>query len=661
MLLTEKITRAEDVPLGSVEVQFSTPGGVRVDIPWWLRREYLRIAQKVYPEGTELLQASNRRLPQLAVHVSREDPTLVAYTPDRASGEADRQVRTSLGKFLVKHYPYLDDNTIRNLQEEHLAELDSTFEELFGQDIVKAYRELGTRGACMSYVEDKYTAGNPTQAYDAPGISMAVLRDKEGNITARCMLYKHSETDKRWIRCYLDQKLVKRLERSGYKKGTWVGAKFKTIKLEDSGSLNWYVVPYLDGGGQAGSGSHSRVAVIDGELTCVSLDVANKIHARFGADSCVSATVTSGSLLIKPIDTITEAEICFLTGRTISWLTDVTESYFDGTEIRKVLAYAVFDMQLISVTPVLSAYAARSLATFTARGRTVLDTPENRACYNFIKLDSFIYPEDKEWHANTSYTPAYTKTARGTYIKMAESVLVYTGSVWEAEHVSVIDKTYTKLHPRNGIKCYATAGTPVFRTFKGSKVVANGYSIQKLHDGTWDFDRNVASKRVFHQTLCYRKAEPVPDTRVGSDMWYELLEKEYEGVTPEAALIHYVSMYGGRYHYLENTAFYNHYNQDIRIENIKTSVDIMRDAGVVAVVRWAEYRIAEANAIDYSLGPMPTPDYTKPFPTIEQNKLARLEKERLAKEAKLAALAEERRVASSLATLVNISSFVLAA
>lgn len=635
MLLTDKITRAEDVPYGTVEAQVWEPGGGYVDLPWWLLREYLRIEQKIYPEGTELLGACNRRIPQLAVHVSKEDPTLIAYTPDRASGEADRQVRMSLGKFLVKYYPHLDDNAIRRLQEEHLAELDGSFEELFGQDIVKAYRELGTRGACMSYDETKYTLGNPTQVYDAPGISMAVLRDRDGVITARCMLYKHTETDKRWIRCYLDQKLVKKLERAGYKRGTWVGAKFKTIPGEVEGEYTRYVVPYLDGNGNAGSGNHSAVAVLDGQLTCVSLDVSRKLQAKFGTDSCVNATTTSGSLLLKPVSLLADAEVCFLTGQPINWLTDTTEKYWDGTETRKVLAHAVFDKRLVYVTPTLAAYVSENLSTFAAKGRTILETEENRHFYDFIKLDPLIYPEDRDWRLNTRYSSLFTKTARNTYIRKEESVKVYVNATWKSEHVSIIDKTYTKLHPKDGMKAYAAAGETWFRTFKGSKVVANGYGIQQLYDGTWDFNRNVTHKRVFHQTFHYRKAGPVPDTSVGSTIWYELLEKGYAGVSPEQALMRYIGDNG--YYYLEGLVYHNYNKQDLRIENIKANADIMRDVVVAEIVKWAEHRTAEANAIDYTLGPMPTPDYTRPYPTIAQNRLVRLEKEALAKEAAIAA------------------------
>lgn len=637
MLLTEKITRAEDVPYGKVLAQVYAPDGAYVKLPWWLLREYLRIEQNVYPEQTELLKASNRTIPQLAVHISKEDPTLVAYTPDRASGEADRQVRTSLGKFLVKYYPHLEDNTIRKLQEEHLAELDSTFEELFGEDITKAYRELGTRGACMSYDETKYTHGNPTQAYDAPGISMAVLRDKDGVITARCMLYKHTETDKRWIRCYLDQKLAKKLERSGYKKGTWIGAKFKTIKVEECQGADRYIMPYLDGNGTAGNSSHSMVALLDGEITCVSATVSSKIRDKFGLDSVVMSTSTGGSLILKPVNTLRSSETCFLTGQPISWLTDVTENYWDGTEIRRVLAHTVFDKHLVYVGPAIVAYVENDLPVFTAKGRTMLDTEQLRVYYDFIKLDPLIYPEDKEWYSNNRYVAEYARTVRNTYIKKSEAVRVYTDLVWEMEHVSVIDKTYTKLHPRDGIKCYAAAGETVFKTFKGSKVVAHGYAISKLYDGTWDFDRNITSKRVFHQTIRYRKAGPVPDTSVGSTMWYEIFEKEYLNVGPEQALLHYMEAYGNNYHILEGVTYYHHSKQDIRIENVKANADIMRDKVVATIVKWAEHRIAEANAIDYTLGPMPTPDYTKPFPTIAQNKANRLAKDEAVRQARIAA------------------------
>jgi hypothetical protein len=48
-------------------------------------------------------------------HVSIEDTTKLAYTPDDRSHISDRQVRTSVGKYLRRHWPHLADHHIRDL------------------------------------------------------------------------------------------------------------------------------------------------------------------------------------------------------------------------------------------------------------------------------------------------------------------------------------------------------------------------------------------------------------------------------------------------------------------------------------------------------------------------------------------------------------------
>jgi hypothetical protein len=123
--LKDKITsEAELSGHGSPFRHMTGFGGESVAMAWWLKREWLRIEKGIYPTSTEVIDTVNAYMPQLAVHVSKEDSAYIAYTPDKVMGEADRQLKTSLGKFLTKYYPQLPDTRIGQLVAEHLGELN---------------------------------------------------------------------------------------------------------------------------------------------------------------------------------------------------------------------------------------------------------------------------------------------------------------------------------------------------------------------------------------------------------------------------------------------------------------------------------------------------------------------------------------------------------
>ena len=78
---------------------------------WWWQREAVRLATGVYPPNTDTLREviETLRIEAYAVHCSNhpDTPEAVCYTPDRAMGTADRQVKlASLAKLIYKLLSY---------------------------------------------------------------------------------------------------------------------------------------------------------------------------------------------------------------------------------------------------------------------------------------------------------------------------------------------------------------------------------------------------------------------------------------------------------------------------------------------------------------------------------------------------------------------------
>lgn len=461
-------------------------------VPWYLRREYLRLQKGVYPAETAVLSRINNHNAAYAVHISKEDQKLIAYTPDRAYGEADRQVKTTLGRFLAKYYPHLPDEAIAALTVDHLSELDTTFEIVRGPDLVEVYRSNALQ-SCMSKSDTPMPGGrHPAEVYDMPGIAMAVLRDGDGKINARALIH---EATKGFVRVYGDPKLRAKLERSGYKSAGWQGVEFKHIEVDDR-----VVMPYLDAFGGPCSSEGSSVAILDGKLVGVSRATCAKINAMFGEGYTRLCSGTSGYVYLEPVPMDKVQATCGLTGREVNQLTETMHDYWDGTQLLRVcvdaLEAAGMTATLVTDSGPKRVLCSTSTVTFNHGAYLVVDTPKAREHYGYVKLDAALYPDEQGW------VQRYYLTARadGSYIKEEDSVTLVDALCQITKvHKSEVQKGWVKIHSMTkGRACYATSDTVVLKTVTGRKVVAGYHSIATTWDGVTDFTRNLARQHFNH-------------------------------------------------------------------------------------------------------------------------------------------------------------------
>lgn len=585
--------------------------------PWWLKREYMRIHEKAYPEPTEVIKYLNRLRPEFALHVSREDKNYVAYTPDRASGEADRQLRTTLGRYLSKVWPHLPDSIVQDMVSDHTSEVSDEIELLYGQDIVNVYKQVQGPSSCMSKSDWDGTEQHPAEVYDAEGIAMAVLRDGTGRITTRALVYHASETDKRYIRVYTDSKLTKRLQRAGYVAGTWHGAKFKTILHNNQSGAgfgtNAYVFPYLDGNGGAGSNNVSSVACIDGVITGVTADAATKLNNHAGRIVTGVAVQTSGKLNLKNIDSTEFSRTCALTGVKLNILIDNMLTYWDGFQKLDIADSAVLVYNLIKV--VYSADYASSLWTsatmpvFTSRSTTYLDTVANRHNQGFYKLDEKYYGVT-DWVRYSSDQYVVTDVNAHTVIKVEDAVAVISqGFINDVQttnmHKSQLDYTWTKVHSDiKGRGMYATEGVEVVKTLSGRKVVFGIHEIVQLWDDTYEFKRNTKGSYMFDQHIYYSKKN-VPNLLPGGPVWNKQVEKVFANGVPSSYELVQLATQVMSY-------ALNPVGKALRVANYDWNVltstssahycaDLSTNPHIVALLSRIAVLEAEQNALDYSI------------------------------------------------------------
>lgn len=260
----------------------------------WERRESSRFDDGTYkrPVWARDRFFLDYDIGQHYVHVSTEDPTMIAFTEDAAKGAADRQTRMKPGKYLTKFFgasektgyiaagPYEGDRP--KLSKQQIAyyaewfakgERPKLFEDLelkFATtplDIARAYKE-GVR-SCMGGSEGgrsfKTIKDHPTRVYGAGDLHLAYFEDKEGRIRARAICWPEKKT---FGRCYpapqnwtsdgfgseaeaqeCQDELRQRLRDMGYtdigeRSSALEGARLLRIPVKDT--AGFFVMPYLD-------------------------------------------------------------------------------------------------------------------------------------------------------------------------------------------------------------------------------------------------------------------------------------------------------------------------------------------------------------------------------------------------------------------------------
>jgi len=192
-------------------------------------------------------------------HIADDDCTKIAYTRDEKAGESDRQVMTSVGKYLRRHFPSMSDHVLRDIVALHTPN-NVEFKLLHTQQEMRDAVDNGPYSCmCARYAggndrwsnPDSMTYGNhPYDVYDPElGWHMAVaMEGKEVTGRALCI-------DKVYVRTYkatgergstTDERLDAWLQSQGYaKQNSWdYGTQFKHIPLP----RRYFVAPYIDGG-----------------------------------------------------------------------------------------------------------------------------------------------------------------------------------------------------------------------------------------------------------------------------------------------------------------------------------------------------------------------------------------------------------------------------
>lgn len=213
-------------------------------------------------------------------HVSATDPSRLAYTRDERGGTDDRQVITTIGKYITRHFPSLASHHVRDITALFAADqcklVHTTAEMLY-------HLSRGPQ-SCMKWSgqDDENLQVHPYNCY-APslGWSMAV-REGGGDTVARALVYKYTDGRQVFVRSYTknesfshsDTILEAWLNAQGITKcSDWDGAKLAKIERDRRYGQPVYVFPYIDGNVQTvdDCGDFLRITK-NGEFLCNNTD-----------------------------------------------------------------------------------------------------------------------------------------------------------------------------------------------------------------------------------------------------------------------------------------------------------------------------------------------------------------------------------------------------
>ncbi|MBW1672075.1 MAG: hypothetical protein JRJ45_00265 [Deltaproteobacteria bacterium] len=192
------------------------------------------------------------------LHCSKKQPGKIAYTPDYGYLLNNRQVRSSLSKYLTKYNPTIaiPSHVLSVLvgmikQSAYGLSFASTPFEL-----MSIYNDTSHISSCMSYSVDSYQTDNihPVSVYSYPnnGVSLAYIKNDNNEVISRAIV-RNNNGILEFNRCYGDIDLMKaKLLNQGYVYNVkyMEGARLALVKT-NSGRI---ICPFIDmyDNGQAG-------------------------------------------------------------------------------------------------------------------------------------------------------------------------------------------------------------------------------------------------------------------------------------------------------------------------------------------------------------------------------------------------------------------------
>lgn len=476
---------------------------------WWIHRELMRQHYGVYATPTAALASlqTSEVFKQYLPHISRDEPTLVAFTATPEDGIRDKQTRVAMGRFIRKFSPWMTDKDIAAIESAHRSELNPDIRLHNFLDEWDTCHTVYTNAApaCMSKGDSSYQIkGSPLRAYQAPGWFVAAMYRPDGSIVARATVWinPEDENDKRQVRVYGDNALQLWLDRKGFAhrgfEGAYLNTKVIGAHSSTSDATKAIMCPYVDSGTNPSTGKTQRTAeennaygIWDGNDR---LYLINAGHSDKYKGYLAGVQSTSGFIQARPFPI---NGVCVVTGQKFNAMTSAfVEVWHKGAKGFAVKS-AVSDFRSTYINRSTSMLASKTEKVFTYSSSYWLDTDENRAATGYHRLSAKFYPAEQEWSRTLS---DITTTHNGDVIKIADSIL-YVGTNGGTSmlriHQDELPKDAERVASINEVKTFAAPNARIVRTAANRKVVPGIHPVVELYDGSWAYERHATPVIMF--------------------------------------------------------------------------------------------------------------------------------------------------------------------
>ena len=236
----------------------------------WQAREALRIRDGFY-------QALPDYFPSISghfVHVSRFNPSLIAYTENDTKGAKDIQTSCKPGRYLMKYFgDTLPGDEIQKITRQLSAGDKFQLKFVTTREEIRWTYENGPQSCMRQFegIEPIHKGIHAVEAYAAGDLAIAYLCNGNGEALSRVLCWPEKKVflDSFYPRRGHDdyqytEKLIQLIENEGYRVGDISGAKM--LKIPHNGG---FILPYLDGDyGLNDKGDHFVIDSDDPQIDC---------------------------------------------------------------------------------------------------------------------------------------------------------------------------------------------------------------------------------------------------------------------------------------------------------------------------------------------------------------------------------------------------------
>lgn len=536
--------------------------GVPAEQSWWVHREQARQQLLHLPRtGVMDLVIDNLRLHLHFIHVSHDDPTMVAYTASMEDGLRDKQVRLSFGRLLRKMIFLATDTHIQALEASHRSEMDPTFLVASTQEeIQRVYTTMAGDSGCMRHAPDNWDLPknlHPSAAYCYAGLGVAYT-EVDGRVMSRSVIYDNPDDpkDKRYVRIYGDPCLKRKLELAGYKLRDLGGVKLKAIDLHAVRPRKWaentFLVPYIDGPGGSQGHPASHGYRLKGE-DCIRV-ITNEQGARLQRMGFHVGHLkrTEAVHTISEVDPEKLMQTCAVTGETFNGLeVEALLVYHEGAvklaRADKVTGYSDYALNHLVGARVEKVHVTRAdwSKGFEDRwriGGQWLDTPENRRYVGLVQLAEAQYGANQWAHRGDNLVESAPES--GVFYRTEDCTLVFDADgVCTAKPPSELDefkksKDYIQVAPNGSQKALSHKANPNLVMTLGKRRCIHGWhNVVQLYDGTWEYRQNTVEFQLFGMRFRASDKKPIGslvDARLPEDALARMAEPAIEDAKYES-------------------------------------------------------------------------------------------------------------------------------